>query len=78
MIEAIFWENGDDLFLGLINNPTDMDDVISCDSDRVTLHFRKEVGLFDVKNQKDLGQSKEFSDVFNPWEANFYRVSLVF
>jgi hypothetical protein len=75
MIETIFWENGDDLFLGMIKNPTDKDDAISGDPARITLHFRKEVGLFDVKNQKDLGRGNAFPDVFNPWEANFYRVS---
>lgn len=77
MIEAVFWKKGDDLFLGLIKNPTDMiNDPGTPDAEptRITLQFRNEVSLFDMKHQKDLGRGKEFFDGFNPWEANLYQV----
>ncbi len=77
MIEALFWKNGEDLFLGLIKNPTDMvNDPGTPDAEpiRITIQFKNEVALFDMKNQKSLGRGKEFSDDFNPWEANLYQV----
>ncbi len=76
MIEAIFWKNGKDLYLGLIKNPSDRaDEIVKGETTRISLQFRTEVALFDMKNQKAHGQGKVFSDIFNPWEANFYRVS---
>jgi hypothetical protein len=77
MIEAVFWKKGEDLFLGLIKNPTDMvNDPGTPDAQptRITIQFKNVVALFDMKNQKSLGRGKEFSDDFNPWEANLYQV----
>ena len=89
IIEPLFWRNGKDLYLGLIKNPTEMEDEkgilkaggienVSGESVRIKIHFKTEVDLFDVKNQKTHGRDKVFSDDFNPWEGNLYRISNYF
>lgn len=77
MIEAVFWKNGEELYLGLIKNPSNRENnSITGVQVHISLQFKTETALFDVKNQKVLGQGKIFTDTFNPWEANFYKVTV--
>lgn len=86
MIETLFWKNGNDLFLGLVKNQAVAEDGpdifkargiegITGNPTRITIHFKTEKAVFDVKNQKSHGRVKIFSDDFQPWEGSVYKIS---
>jgi hypothetical protein len=82
MIEALFWERGEKLYLGLVKNPTiekERPRVGGCQGitgveTEIRIAFPVEVELLNLRTGENLGRKRVFEDAFKPWEGNLYEV----
>jgi hypothetical protein len=88
MIEALFWRNDGNFYLGLIKNPTDKKELkridgmypiegITGDEVEIQLEFNRPVGLQNLRTNQHIGAGTVFRDRFRPWEGNLYRVKYI-
>lgn len=74
MMEALFWENGENVYLGIINNPSDNFELIKGNATIIKLSFDKEVLLKNLRTNRNYPRAKKFEDIFVPWEGSVYQI----
>ncbi len=88
MVESLWWRRGDQLFLGLVKNPTTKMDSpelggsrpvegITGDETQIMLEFNRPVGLVDIRENRHLGAKMVFTVDFKPWEGELYEVTVI-
>ncbi|WP_300458586.1 alpha-amylase family protein [Desulfobacula sp.] len=75
MMESLFWQNGETIYLGIIKNPSDNFEQINGEPTKITLSFNKEVLLKNLRSKREFQRKKVFEDIFSPWEGNLYEVN---
>jgi len=84
MIESLWWRRGNERYLAIVKNPVRKATVSSFGkiegdtlaAKSITLSFRDRVArLENLRTGKNLGSGRQFTDSFNPCQANTYSVS---
>ena len=82
MIECLFWKREEEVYLGVVKNPTvekEMSMIGGCQGITgketvIRIEFPVEVELVNMRTGKKLGRGRVFEDGFKPWEGNLYQV----
>jgi hypothetical protein len=86
MIESLFWQRGNELYLGIVKNPSDRKEAgagrdiktearVTGPERPIELVFDRPVGLVDMRTREELGCGEVFRVAFKPWEGKVYRVT---
>ncbi len=76
MMESLFYRNGKNIYLGIIENPSDNFDEIKGNPTKIELLFNRKVVLKNLRTEKEFKskRKRKFKDIFLPWEGNLYQV----
>lgn len=85
MPEALFWKNKDRLFMGIVINPSEKDNLkdtrdasgINGDETDITLRFNHAVTATNMRTGRHFPAGVSFTDRFKPWEGNLYEIKKV-
>jgi hypothetical protein len=74
MVESLFWKNGQDIYLGIIANPSDGLESVKGKSGQITLIFGKRICAINLRSGQKFQKVKIIKDDFLPWEGNVYKI----
>jgi len=72
MLEALFWKNGKNTYLGIVQNPSDSFEQVNRAPIKITIAFNRSTELQNLRTGKSFAGKKRYQDKFYPWEANLY------